>query len=302
MATPKTDYINISTVNNYGVMNNEFYEFLNTTAGSANNGFKWQLYDDSLNLVVNADNLLPGYEKGVGWGRTIKAEELKDCTLLAIGDSTIATSNAMMLSRLVNYFTTKEKTLTTIGTRANNAEKINHEGRSGWRAMDYCTVASTGEVDNAFWNPDTNRFDFNYYMTTQGFQVPDYVIIQLGINDLYSYDETAIIPTWLYVKEMIDSVISYNSGIKIILNLPTPGNADVSKHIFTNEFLYRNRVIKYNEYVMKNVLSEYGDSKVRCSYCHLILDPSIDIYDNVHPNEGGFEKMALEVVNQINNW
>ena len=41
---------------------------------------------------------------------------------------------------------------------------------------------------------------------------------------------------------------------------------------------------------------------VRASYCHLILDPDTEIRDNVHPTDGGYAKMALEVVNQINHW
>jgi lysophospholipase L1-like esterase len=46
----------------------------------------------------------------------------------------------------------------------------------------------------------------------------------------------------------------------------------------------------------------YGDTKVRPTYCHLILDPATEIRDDVHPTADGYNKMGLEVVNQINCW
>ena len=48
--------------------------------------------------------------------------------------------------------------------------------------------------------------------------------------------------------------------------------------------------------------SLYGFSKVRPTYCHLILDPETDIRDDVHPTAEGYGKMALEVCSQINVW
>ena len=100
---------------------------------------------------------------------------------------------------------------------------------------------------------------------------------------------------------MIDSILAYNSDIKIILNLPTTPNSDISKH---SNFLplYENSIVKYNDYVQDAVLSTYSATKVRCSYCHLILDPDSEIRDGVHPTANGYAKMALEIINQINCW
>ena len=100
---------------------------------------------------------------------------------------------------------------------------------------------------------------------------------------------------------MIDSIHTFNENVKVILNLPTTPNADESKHTVF-EPRYRNRIIRYCEYAISKVKELYTTSKVRVSYCHLILDPNTDIRDDVHPTTDGYEKMALEVINQINNW
>ena len=100
---------------------------------------------------------------------------------------------------------------------------------------------------------------------------------------------------------MIDSILAYDNSIKIILDLPTTPNADPSQQS-NNWVLYPNVVVRYNQYAAEQARTLYGTTKVRCSYCHLILDPETDIRDNVHPTTAGYEKMAMEIINQINCW
>ena len=203
---------------------------------------------------------------------------------------------------MLDYFTEKGHTLTLLGTIGDGSTDNRNEGRAGWKASDYLTDRKYNGITNPFYNPTAETFDFSYYMTNQGYSSPDFVIIQLGINDLYNSTSSAIIPTWDCIKVMIDSIFSYDSTIKVLLNLPTPPNSDESKHGSVSGFLYRNRVIRYNEYAMAKSLEIYHAAKVRPTWCHLILDPDTDIRDNVHPTNDGFRKMAMEVINQINCW
>ena len=183
-------------------------------------------------------------------------------------------------------------TLTLLGTLGDESETNKNEGRAGWKATDYLTDKQYGGVTNPFYNPSTQTFDFSYYMSNQGYTGVDFVVLQLGINDLYNSVETDTLysTTWSAI----------NSGIKIILNLPTAPNSDQSKH---SAFLplYQNRVVRYNDYAQEQARS-YSTSNVRCSYCHMILDPDTEIRDNVHPTADGYAKMGMEVVNQINCW
>lgn len=264
----------------------------NESAYTSVNGFIWRLYDSAFAEIAN--NLTSTYQSGLP--RSILAENLSSCSLLAIGDSTV--DQDVMTQKLLDHFATAGATLTLLGTLGSGNNK--NEGRAGWKASDYLTDKQYSGVANPFYNPASETFDFNYYMTNQGYSAPDFVVIQLGINDLGSTNDYAAI--WACIATMIDSILDYNSNIKILLNLPTTPTSDQSKiqSMYLPE--YQNRVVNYDEYAILHALDEYGETKVKCSYCHIILDPDNDIFDNVHPTSAGYEKMALEIANQINHW
>ena len=286
----KTTYGQMSVGGDYSAQATKGLTLPNTTALEAINGFIWRMYNP---MFVEVANYLGA--NGYGGLRHIVEENLSDCSLLAIGDSTVDSDT--MTADLLSYFASKSKTLTLLGTLGTGDNK--NEGRSGWKASDYLTGKTYGGVTNPFYNPSTQTFDFDYYMTNQGYSTPSFVIIQLGINDLAAAASKENI--WSCIQTMIDSVLDYDASIKILLNLPTTPNSDQSK-MFTTLSVYWNKVVKYNQYAQSNAKALYAESSVRCSYCHLILDPDEDILDGVHPKSAGYAKMALEVINQINCW
>lgn len=270
------------------------YSFKNNRTYYGNNAYLWNLYDSFLNLVKMEANT------GYGYARNCKALNLQNCSLLCIGDSTVG--HDVMTAKIKSFFEENGKTVTLLGTLGDGqGTGNNNEGRAGWTTSDYFTDKQYNGVVNPFYNPSSQTFDFSYYMNNQGYTSVDFVVIQLGINDLYNFDDTKIIPTWENVNAMISSILSHNQSTKVLLNLPTTPNADWSKHsVF--EPLYRNRVIRYCDYAITKTKELYPKSKVRVSYNHLILNPNTDIRDNVHPTKDGYEKMGLEVCNQINCW
>lgn len=286
----KTTTCFISAGTDYQELHDDGAYFPNETAYSGNNGYMWYMYDANFALVkqylINS---------GHGQARSFLAESLSDCSLLAIGDSTV--DHDVMTQELLEHFTAFGATITLLGTLGSGLNK--NEGRAGWKASDYLTGKTYNGVVNPFYNPTSQTFDFSYYMTNQGYSAPTFVVIQLGINDLYNGATKE--NTWSCIQTMIDSILDYNNGIKIILNLPTTPNGDQSK---LSVWLpsYKNRVVRYNEYAIDQCLAKYAESSVRVSYCHLILNPMEDISDNVHPTSDGYEKMALEIINQINHW
>ena len=295
MGTPKGCEYGVTNVGNPLKRLNKGVEFGNTTAFTSSYGFYFSMYDILLNIVKQDK------ASGQGYPRRIVAENLSNCTVLAIGDSTI--DSDYLTGGMLSYFNGKGKTLTLLGTLGDGSETNRNEGRSGWKASDYFTDKTYNGVVNPFYNPSTQTFDFAYYMTNQGYTTPDFVILQLGINDMYnSYSTDGIIEsTYGYIKGMVDSILAYNGNTKVLINLPTPPNSDKSRHTNT-EFLYWNTIIRYNDYALAQIKATYNESNVRCTYCHLILDPDTDIADTVHPTQDGYGKMALEVVNQINCW
>lgn len=270
------------------------YSFTNNRAYYGNNAYLWNLYDSFLNPVKIEANT------GFGYARNCKALNLQNCSLLCIGDSTV--DHDVMTAKIKSFFTENGKTVTLLGTLGDGkGTGNNNEGRTGWTTSDYFTNKTYDGVVNPFYNPSSQTFDFAYYMRNHNYSSVDFVAIQLGINDLYNFDDTKIIPTWENIKAMIDSIHAFNPSVKVILNLPTTPNADQSKHsVF--EPLYRNRVVRYCDYATTKAKELYPTTRVRVSYNHLILNPDTDIRDNVHPTNGGYEKMGLEVCNQINCW
>lgn len=108
-------------------------------------------------------------------------------SVLAIGDSLSA--NGALYARLQECL---DQQMICNGTRA--YEGYLTEARLGFSAADYLSETGydleEGEEVHKFWNPDTQRFDWEYYKTSTGFQ-PDVVLLHLGTNGLLSGKENA---------------------------------------------------------------------------------------------------------------
>jgi hypothetical protein len=300
MVTPPSELVYVS--GGYSTTKDEVkcVSFPNISASHGTNGYVWYAFDSAFNLLHSFDN-----GTGYGGARSIVNENLSSCSCLIIGDSTVDSDK--MTGTMLEYFSSKNLSLTLLGTLGSQADPLNkNEGRAGWNTNDYMTNSTRNGYTNPFYNPDSSGFDFSYYMSRQGYSGVDFVVIQLGINDLYpttplNSGEPDYETIFGHIRTMIDSIHAYNSAIKVIVNLPTTPNSDPSQHRIP-EFLYRHYVIQYNAYALGELIKHYSTSRVRPSYCHLILDPESDIRDNVHPTDAGYYKMAMEVINQINCW
>lgn len=258
-----------------------------SVASTSSNGYSYAVLDDNFNVVSKLEPT----------DFTVKADNLQNCSVLAIGDSTVQGTTGALLT----VFESRSKTVTLLGTRGTAPN--NHEGRSGWSAYNYCTKASVDGVTNAFWNPTSEAFDFSYYMTEQGYESVDFVVIQLGINDLWNQNpwDANLEGTWGRIQTIIDSILEWNASQKILINLPTTPNANLTGTYGRQIEFVRNIFCRFNELAIYRIM-RYPLANVRESYCHLILDPANDISDSIHPKTSGYEKMANEIVNQINFW
>lgn len=108
-------------------------------------------------------------------------------SVLAIGDSLSA--NGALYTQLQKHL---DNWMICNGTRG--YEGYLTEARLGFSAEDYLTETGyyleEGEEVHKFWNPETKRFDWNYYKTSTGFN-PDVVLLHLGTNGLLSGEENA---------------------------------------------------------------------------------------------------------------
>lgn len=183
----------------------------------------------------------------------------KNIKVLCIGDS-ITQSNYP--KHLKWHLAQMGITATMLGTVVDSHEGYSYgisqyldaekgEGRGGWRLTDFTcnTPLKSGGyyVNNDFpmMNPTTHKFDFSYYMQQQKFTDVDFVIINLGTNDIGKYHYAGSVSTnaayntirgveldseylnpeseyylgKLY-KTLIDSIHAFNSNIKIAINPP----------------------------------------------------------------------------------
>ena len=133
---------------------------------------KVEIYDNAMNLLAEKSTNLK-----------IVDDVLENSfSLLEIGDS--LSCDGRLYRRLQGLANDQ---IIFHGTR--NIDGFLMEGRRGFSAEDYLGqtpyLIDEGEECHPFYNPDTERFDWNYYRETTGFY-PDVVQIFLGTNNILS--------------------------------------------------------------------------------------------------------------------
>lgn len=245
----------------------------------------WRVYDNEYVLVDSGEMLF-----------VVRDMKLKNAIGLVIGDSTI--NSGVVTQTLLDVYEKNNKKLTLLGT--NGTYPNFHEGRSGWTSSMYCNEESDGIYHNYFYNGD---FNFTYYMTSQGYEEIDFIIIQLGINDiktmtLENYSSKKVLS---HFKEMILSIREYDSELPIILGVTIPPSEDVEKYndssTISSEFEYRNNIIHFASDLME-YFNEYEN--VYFSPINCVINSKTQFKDAIHPNQDGYKTIANEYVKSIN--
>lgn len=256
------------------------------------NAYGYSIFDDNLSIVAS----LP---RGGRNRISVYADNVQSCSALLFGDSIIA--YGQIGQKMLDEFTSRSKTLTLLGTLGTGENR--NEGRAGWTSDNYFTNKQYKSVVNPFYNATSETFDFSYYMTNAGYASVDFVVLHIGANDLYntalSDARERISDTADNICAMIDSILAFNPTQKIIVQLFSPVSSNVSYVGPVQQKLIRAKFANFNAYMLV-LLSKY--STVRISNDYLILDPDTDISDNIHPNQGGMEKIGVELLSQINCW
>ena len=220
----------------------------------------------------------------------------KNLTGLVIGDSTIA--QKFETNDLLNLFNNHSTTLTLIGTQSDNSNLLNkYEGYAGVTANQFANSPTlTYDAINPFYN--NGKFDFSYYMNKYKYNNLDFVIIQLGINDLFAsssneYNSNINIATSLKnnLDIIINSIKEYNSNINIFINLIIPPNSNLQafNNAYKNQkmyWIYKLATVTANMYLIENL------NNVNIIPINLQLNTKSEIRDGVHPNENGYNTIA----------
>ena len=192
-----------------------------------------------------------------------------------------------------------------------------HEGRSSWSAYDYtseqhCKDNRFSSEAKKFYNPETNAFDFGYYMKKQGYDGVDVVYINLGTNGSWVQDITCEA-----MDAILASIHEYDTSIKIIVSLIPLGSTQDGFAMATGldpAYSFRHNAVVLNQKYMQ----KYGEMEnVSLAELYFCLDeindfPAKEIPlssrnpgkrvvsgDNVHPNFYGYLKLADVCYNNI---
>lgn len=288
---------NLVTATNCDFSNNNLIGFTNVQSNINSN---LQIYPSNNNLKYDADINIEIVPTNAGANQTKK--------ILFIGDSLTAAD--VYLQKLTELFNNENEQMNIelVGTLGD----YKMEGRSGWRAYTYTHCANGSDEStadgfyqgsNAFWNPETNKFDFSYYMNNNSFSSIDYVFICLGTNDLsrgnYKSEEEII----SYYNEIINSIKEFNSNVVIGLWLPVgrglQNKLNALLSLFDaqtmNQYLINNFENKENDNIYLvptnvaiNPFEDYNTTAIQIED-----NKTIDVVsDSVHPNQSGYYKIA----------
>ena len=258
--------------------------------------------------------LVPIYGKTV---EIVAVEKTADTSLvgMVLGDSRI--SDGTILSAMKMAFGGR---LTLIGTKT--AAGCPSEGRGGWSTSNYLNHASVGSTPNPFYNPArqltdeetgiAHHFDFSYYMSSTGAEMPDFVAIHLGANDAYTAGSVE------NIKVIVNSIQAYgaNVGKEIAVLVMTEylypsENYRVSYAINVPRMRYAQS--NYFTY-LKNAFSDREDEGIYLLPNYIVLNDledrvtkavvsgtgtELEIYDLAHLGVAVYKKEAAVVLSYL---
>lgn len=259
---------------------------------------KLDIYDDNNILVWTKTSTL----------KVVNAKTSGSITILPIGDSMTyggATWQDEVSKKLSNG------AITYVGSLEHSYRETNynHEGYNGATASNFLNSKMLRGLTNPFYNPDTSKFDWNYYKNNTRIS-PDVVQIELGTNDINGGTIEQAVSN---IAEMVDLIRKDDANIPIfICNAIYRSNQNgIAHQLSTQGYSMGNGVYKYGEDIkiqslMVSLVEKFTDYKnvyfIPLALCHdsennfgkqkislnsrskeTIIIPA----DSIHPNKTG---------------
>ena len=209
--------------------------------------------------------------------------------VLVIGDSFTDGSDFLIPMKKI----LKDK-IQFIGTK--NSGGLRHEGRAGWTAKGYLNENKKWYPDSPFLNGD--KIDFKNYFVNKLKDVPDTVIVELGLNDALGVDkgiakgyfnESAIAERVNDIVRIVKGLQGTGYKFRIFVTLPTMPSAKI---ITTPT--YKAIMEKFR----KEFLAKF-ESMSEVTVIKPVLDTNTDYRDHVHMNAQGWDKLGKQVADAI---
>ncbi len=195
-----------------------------------------------------------------------------------------------------------------LGTKESNGGT--HEGYGGktWEWFSQ-NIESPFVFDNS---GDDYTLNFNRYFEEVVKNKPDFVVIELGINDCFRADTTSIetidatidemlVHTEYYLKKLID----YEPDIQIGICLPPAANTNETGFVASYGVKYKQSGWTKIQRRMSHRLIKYFNNNFQSNCSIIPLDVNFDAFngypvDNgVHPNVYGYHQIASSIFNWL---
>lgn len=261
---------------------------------------------EKFDLVVTVSDVNGNVSEKKTCAIDVKDQSEKErLNVLLIGDSTI--NNGTISKTVFDKALANNYSLSLLGTRGNNYAL--HEGRSGWTAKMFVEREEDKEgFKNFFYNSETNSFDFAYYMDLNSYKKVDCVVIQLGINDVFSCKTDEVLDYSMqqymsYMSNIINSIKQYDDNVKVVINLILPCSVDESKFLEAYGGEQTAGRCKQNSHTANlNIINNWGNKEnedIFIFYSNLTLDTNnnMDSGGNggIHPSKSGYTQIGEQL-------
>lgn len=180
------------------------------------------------------------------WSKTITlkiVEKLSNnININVIGDSMTAGGGQWLLEVANNLSQNKINFVGTIPVTFRE-NTFNVEGRNGYSASDYAYTSGKNNLGNPYFNPETSKFDFNYYINQTGIN-PNAVIIELGTNGI-SLDNTKNVNA--FIEMTINIIQSINKPVYICNAIYRSNQAGICRQLNSQGYSLNPNAFKYEE-------------------------------------------------------
>lgn len=195
---------------------------------------KLDIYNDANELLYTKTVIL----------KVVSAITSGNYTILPMGDSMTYGGGQWQMELQKNL---SNGAMTYVGTQKHEFREgtYKHEGYNGNTANGFLNNATLRGLTNPFYNPDTSKFDWNYYKNTYSIN-PDIIQIELGTNDVNGYTVDVAVEK---IAEMVDLIREDDATIPIfICNAIFRSNQDgIAHQLNTQGYSVGSGVYKYNE-------------------------------------------------------
>lgn len=273
-------------------------KFTVAPTGIGNHNLKLDIYNDANELLFTKTTIL----------KVVSAITSGSYTILPMGDSMTYGGTQWQIEVQKNL---SNGSMIYVGTQEHDGrgDIYYHEGYNGNTAYSFLNDATLRGLTNPFYNPDTSKFDWNYYKNTYSIN-PNIIQIELGTNDINGYTVDVAVEN---IAEMVDLIRKDDANIPIfICNAIYRSNQNgISHQLSTQGYSMGNGLYKYGEDIkiqslMISLIEKFTDYKnvyfIPLALCHdsennfgkqkislnsrskeTIIIPA----DSIHPNKTG---------------